>query len=55
MGIGNELIARSGELGELLGREEGKTRADSVGEVYSSGQFFHDFAAEVHRQIDNRA
>ena len=33
MDIGNELIARSGELGELLAREEGKTRAEGVGEV----------------------
>ena len=55
MDIGNELIARSGELGELLAREEGKTRAEGVGEVYRSGQFFHYFAAEVHRQIDDRA
>ena len=53
--IGNELIERSGELGELLAREEGKTRAEGVGEVYRSGQFFHYFAAEVHRQIDDRA
>ena len=44
MDIGNELIARSGELGELLAREEGKTRAEGVGEVYRSGQFFHYFA-----------
>ena len=55
MEIGNELIARSGELGELLAREEGKTRAEGVGEVYRSGQFFHYFAGEVHRQIDDRA
>ena len=55
MAIGNELIERSGELGELLAREEGKTRAEGVGEVYRSGQFFHYFAAEVHRQIDDRA
>lgn len=55
MAIGNELIERSGELWELLAREEGKTRAEGVGEVYRSGQFFHYFAAEVHRQIDDRA
>lgn len=55
MSIGNELIERSGELGELLAREEGKTRAEGVGEVYRSGQFFHYFAGEVHRQIDDRA
>ena len=55
MAIGNELIERSAELGELLAREEGKTLAEGVGEVYRSGQFFHYFAAEVHRQIDDRA
>ena len=55
MAIGNELIERSGELGELLAQEEGKTRAEGVGEVYRSGQFFRYFAAEVHRQIDDRA
>lgn len=55
MAIGNELIERSGDLGELLAREEGKTRAEGVGEVHRSGQFFHYFAAEVHRQIDDRA
>ena len=55
MAIGNELIERSAELGELLAREEGKARAEGVGEVFRSGQFFHYFAAEVHRQIDDRA
>ena len=54
MSIGNELIQRSESLGELLSREEGKTRAEGVGEVVRSGQFFHYFAAEVHRQIDQR-
>ena len=54
MAIGDELIQRSAELGELLAREEGKTRAEGVGEVYRSGQFFHYYAAEVHRQIDDR-
>lgn len=54
MSIGNELIERSESLGELLSREEGKTRAEGMGEVVRSGQFFHYFAAEVHRQIDQR-
>ena len=42
MDIGNELIARSGELGELLAREEGKTRAEGVGEsiVRASSSLF---------------
>ena len=33
MAIGNELIERSAELGELLAREEGKTRTEGVGAV----------------------
>ncbi len=32
MAIGDELIARKTELGELLAREEGKTLAEGVGE-----------------------
>lgn len=55
MAIGNELIARKDELGELLSREEGKPLAEGRGEVYRSGQFFHYYAAEVLRQIDERA
>ncbi|MBB3191245.1 aldehyde dehydrogenase family protein [Halomonas cerina] len=54
MAIGDELVARKDELGELLAREEGKTRAEGVGEVYRSAQFFHYYAAEVLRQIDER-
>ncbi|MFD2191913.1 aldehyde dehydrogenase family protein [Pistricoccus aurantiacus] len=54
MTIGDELIARKDELGRLLAREEGKTLAEGVGEVYRSGQFFHYYAAEVLRQIDER-
>ncbi|NIF81303.1 aldehyde dehydrogenase family protein [Paraburkholderia sp. Cy-641] len=48
--VGRELMARSGELGELLSREEGKPRAEGVGEVYRAGQFFTWFAGEVLRQ-----
>lgn len=51
MNIGRELIDRSGELGELLSREEGKTLAEGKGEVYRSGQFFTYYAAEVLRQM----
>ena len=47
--IGAELIARSAEIGEILAREEGKTRAEGVGEVYRSGQFFQYYAAEALR------
>ena len=50
MAIGEELMFRSTELGELLSREEGKPRAEGVGEVYRAGQFFTYFAAEVLRQ-----
>jgi alpha-ketoglutaric semialdehyde dehydrogenase len=50
MAIGDELMTRSAELGELLSREEGKPRAEGVGEVYRAGQFFTYFAAEVLRQ-----
>lgn len=55
MNIGNELIARSAEIGELLSREEGKPRAEGVGEVYRAGQFFQYFAAQVLRQIGEKA
>ncbi len=53
--IGEELIARSAELGELLAREEGKPAAEGKGEVYRAGQFFTYYAAEVLRQIGENA
>ncbi|GGO87925.1 dehydrogenase [Marinobacterium nitratireducens] len=55
MAIGDELIARKDELGRVLAREEGKTLAEGVGEVYRSGQFFHYYAAEVLRQMGETA
>lgn len=55
MTIGDELIERKAELGEQLAREEGKTLAEGVGEVYRSGQFFHYYAAEVLRQMGETA
>ena len=55
MAIGDELIARKAELGEQLAREEGKTLAEGVGEVYRSGQFFQYYAAEVLRQMGETA
>ncbi|MEL0612591.1 aldehyde dehydrogenase family protein [Marinomonas arenicola] len=55
MAIGDELITRKDELGELLAREEGKTLAEGAGEVYRSGQFFHYYAAEVLRQMGETA
>lgn len=55
MAIGDELIARKQELGELLSREEGKPLAEGIGEVNRSGQFFHYYAAEVLRQMGETA
>jgi aldehyde dehydrogenase (NAD+) len=55
MAIGNELLARSEELGTLLSREEGKPLKEGIGEVYRAGQFFQYYAAEVHRQIGDTA
>ncbi|MCR9138661.1 MAG: aldehyde dehydrogenase family protein [Alphaproteobacteria bacterium] len=55
MGIGQEMISRAAELGELLSREEGKPRAEGIGEVHRAGQFFTYFAAECLRQIGDTA
>lgn len=48
--IGRELIARKAELGDLLAREEGKTRMEAEGEVARAGNIFKFFAGEVMRQ-----
>ena len=50
MAVGTELMARAGEIGRLLSREEGKPLAEGKGEVYRAGQFFTYFAGEVLRQ-----
>jgi len=55
MKIGEEMMARSAELGELLSREEGKPVAEGKGEVYRAGQFFTYYAAEVLRQSGDTA
>ena len=55
MTIGEELMRRSAELGELLSREEGKPLAEGKGEVYRAGQFFTYYAAEVLRQLGENA
>ncbi len=55
MAIGNEMMARSAELGELLSREEGKPLAEGKGEVYRAGQFFTYYAAETLRQMGDTA
>jgi aldehyde dehydrogenase (NAD+) len=53
--IGRELMQRSQELGAVLSREEGKTLAEGVGEVYRAGQFFTYYAGEVLRVMGNTA
>ena len=55
MNIGNELMARREELGQLLSREEGKPLAEGKGEIYRAGQFFTYYAAETLRQIGDTA
>jgi acyl-CoA reductase-like NAD-dependent aldehyde dehydrogenase len=47
--IGNEILARKEELGELLAREEGKVRPEAIGEVMRAGQIFKFFAGECLR------
>lgn len=47
--IGSEILARKDELGELLAREEGKVRAEAVGEVVRAGHIFKFFAGECLR------
>ena len=47
--IGSEILARKEELGELLAREEGKVRAEAIGEVTRAGQIFKFFAGECLR------
>lgn len=53
--IGEELMARSEELGTLLSREEGKPLAEGKGEIYRAGQFFTYYAHEVLRQLGQTA
>ncbi|WP_038206076.1 aldehyde dehydrogenase family protein [Xenophilus azovorans] len=47
--IGNEILARKEELGTLLAREEGKTKAEGIGEAARAGQIFKFFAGECLR------
>ncbi|WP_238323250.1 aldehyde dehydrogenase family protein [Acidovorax sp. JHL-9] len=47
--IANEILARKEELGDLLAREEGKTRPEGIGEVARAGQIFKFFAGECLR------
>ena len=47
--VGNELLARKEELGELLAREEGKTLPEAIAEVARAGNIFKFFAGEALR------
>lgn len=47
--IGSEILARKEELGTLLAREEGKTRAEGIGEATRAGHIFKFFAGECLR------
>ncbi|MGI9201517.1 MAG: aldehyde dehydrogenase family protein [Woeseiaceae bacterium] len=47
--IGSEILARKEELGELVSREEGKTRPEGIGEAMRAGQIFKYFGAEALR------
>ena len=47
--IGLELAARSEELGTQLSREEGKPKAEGIGEVLRASQIFRFFAGEALR------
>ncbi|WGS54806.1 aldehyde dehydrogenase family protein [Paraburkholderia sp. D15] len=44
-----ELLDRKAELGELVSREAGKTRAEGVGEVVRAAQIFQFFSGETVR------
>ena len=46
---GDALLARCGEIGAVLAREEGKTLAEAVGETRRAAQIFHFFAGECLR------
>ena len=47
--VGNEIIARKAELGDLLAREEGKTKPEGIGEATRAGNIFKFFAGECLR------
>lgn len=47
--VSDEILSRREELGELLAREEGKTRPEGIGEVARAGQIFDFFAGEALR------
>ena len=47
--VGTEILARRGELGRLLSREEGKVLSEGIAEVVRAGQIFKFFAGEILR------
>jgi aldehyde dehydrogenase (NAD+) len=52
--VGDEILKRRQELGELLAREEGKPLADGIGEAGRAGQIFKFFAGEALRLAGER-
>lgn len=48
--VGEKLFERAAELGELLAREEGKTRAEGIGETMRAARVFRYFAGEALRR-----
>jgi aldehyde dehydrogenase (NAD+) len=48
--IGTRIMAEAQQLGELLAREEGKTRAEANGEVMRAARIFKYFAGEALRR-----
>jgi len=52
--VGDEILKRRQELGELLSREEGKPLADGIGEAGRAGQIFKFFAGEALRLAGER-
>ena len=48
--VADELMARREEIGDLLSREEGKTRPEGIGETARAAQIFEFFAGEAIRQ-----
>ncbi len=47
--IGNAILGRKDEFGEVLAREEGKTLPEAIGETIRAGQVFKFFAGEALR------
>ncbi|HSG34116.1 MAG TPA: aldehyde dehydrogenase family protein [Sphingomonadaceae bacterium] len=48
--VANLIFARSTEIGELLAREEGKTRAEGIGETLRAARIFRYFGGEALRR-----